>query len=434
MMGRMNPTELLASLDSTREILGSLPSDADAMRALQTLVDAAEAAKADLAHSMEAGQTYRDEGCSSLKAWLRRDLRLDDHESSALIRRGTTMRHLPAVAEQARRGTVRPGHVDAFGFGLRQIGDAFADDQITSGFLQLASTTEPAQLRATVRELRDVVVPEALDEAYLRGLDQQDVKISKIGDHGYALTGFVNMVLGAKIATLLEAASDPRPVQGDDESGADVPADDRAPSERRIERLETWVDAALEHGLPTDRGVRPHVSVIVDSDQLASLKDPARGELSSPAELVGFGPIGRTALAEIVCNSDLTPFLMDSTYSVLDVGRTQRCAPRRMRRAIETRQGCMCANPGCRNRVRHIHHVQFFSEGGVTSVDNMVGLCASCHRLVHAGRIVIDPATLAFSRPDRPPQPDNRSNTWLTRRRASRALRRALAAGVSLAA
>lgn len=431
----MNPAHLLASLDTTREVLGSYPGDADAMRAIQTLIDAAEAAKADLAQSMEAGQTYRDEGCSTLKAWLRRDLHLDDREASSLIRRGTAMRRLPAVAEHARRGTIRPGHVDVFDYGMRQIGDAFADDEVTTGFVQLATGSEPAQLRATVRELRDVVVPDALDEAYLRGLDRQDIAITKVGDHGYAITGFVSMVLGAKIATLLEAASDPRPVPGDGEpTDHEAPDDDRSPSQRRMDRLETWVDAALEHGLPTDRGIRPHVSVIVDADQLASLKDPERGHLTSPAELVGFGPIGRTALAEIVCNSDLTPFLMDTKYSVLDVGRTQRTAPRRMRRAIETRQGCMCANPGCKNRVRHIHHVTFFSQGGVTSVDNMVGLCASCHRLVHAGLIVIDPTTLEFSRPDRPPQPDNRSNTWLTRRRASRALRQALAAGASLAA
>lgn len=38
----------------------------------------------------------------------------------------------------------------------------------------------------------------------------------------------------------------------------------------------------------------------------------------------------------------------------------------------------------------HGHHIILFSEAGAASVDNMITLCAECHRAYHSGKLKID--------------------------------------------
>jgi hypothetical protein len=130
----------------------------------------------------------------------------------------------------------------------------------------------------------------------------------------------------------------------------------------------------LEAGLPTDKGIRPQLSVIVDAD-------------GPSARLAGFGSIGPKLLDYLTCLSDLTPIVTTGgdieQAKILNVGRTRRHANRQQRRAIIARQGGECAAPGCHNTHLEIHHVTWWSRGGTTDLDDMVGLCVRCHHLVH---------------------------------------------------
>ncbi len=126
----------------------------------------------------------------------------------------------------------------------------------------------------------------------------------------------------------------------------------------------------LESGLPSDKGIRPQLSVLVD----------ARGPSTT---LAGFGPIGPKLVDYLSCLSDLTPITTGDQSQVLNVGRTRRHANRQQRRAILARQGGVCAAPGCNNTHLEIHHITWWSRGGRTDLDDMVGLCVRCHHLVH---------------------------------------------------
>ena len=69
----------------------------------------------------------------------------------------------------------------------------------------------------------------------------------------------------------------------------------------------------------------------------------------------------------------------------LSVGRRNRAVPSRIKRALRARDGG-CVFPGCRNsRFVDAHHVQHWSAGGETSLENLVLLCSRHHRLVHEG-------------------------------------------------
>lgn len=73
----------------------------------------------------------------------------------------------------------------------------------------------------------------------------------------------------------------------------------------------------------------------------------------------------------------------------LSVGRSTRNISRRLRRAIERRDGG-CAAPGChRTWGLEIHHIIHWEDGGPTDTNNLVCLCAGHHRLHHQGLLAI---------------------------------------------
>lgn len=69
----------------------------------------------------------------------------------------------------------------------------------------------------------------------------------------------------------------------------------------------------------------------------------------------------------------------------LSVGRRQRTVTTAIRRALWARDKG-CAFPGCTHR-RFVdaHHIRHWSQGGETSLDNMMLLCTAHHRRVHEG-------------------------------------------------
>jgi HNH endonuclease len=75
----------------------------------------------------------------------------------------------------------------------------------------------------------------------------------------------------------------------------------------------------------------------------------------------------------------------------LSIGRKSRLIPKAIVRALHARdQGC-CRFPGCGNRrYLHSHHVEHWSNGGETSLANLMLLCTKHHTLVHEGGFRIE--------------------------------------------
>ena len=98
----------------------------------------------------------------------------------------------------------------------------------------------------------------------------------------------------------------------------------------------------------------------------------------------------RTAIAaetarRLCCDAGIVPVVDGQTGEPLSVGRRTRSIPPAVRRALSNRdRGCRF--PGCPATHRlHGHHVRHWAEGGETSLDNLVLLCPTHHRLVHEG-------------------------------------------------
>ncbi len=358
------------------------------LRAIQAAQDALDAAKAHELAVLQESKDYELDGASSVTTWARNELRLDAKASKALVRAAVTMRDLPAVGQAAAEGRIRLDHVVVFGYGLKHIG-AEVVSQSEAWLLEVAVKHEPAGLRQVMRDLREAIYPDELDQAWIDGMDRHDIHVNPVPD-GWHVNGFLDITTGAKFRQVLDTLGAPRD------------ADDQRPgSARRVEAFDRMLTTVLESGLPSDQGIRPQLSIIVDTH-------------GPSARLAGFGSIGPKLLDYLTCLSDLTTITTDGNgpqATVLNVGRTRRHANRQQRRAIITRQGGECAAPGCHHTHLEIHHVTWWSHGGRTDLDQMIGLCVRCHHLVHRERLNIErhPERIRLHHPTRhthrPPTP-----------------------------
>jgi hypothetical protein len=102
---------------------------------------------------------------------------------------------------------------------------------------------------------------------------------------------------------------------------------------------------------------------------------------------------------QFTCDCSVTPVWEDAKGNVISIGRKSRVVPPKMRFAIDQRDRGCCRFPGCRQRRwADKHHIKHWSDGGETSMDNLVTLCRKHHRLVHKGEYTIrsEPDRIVF--------------------------------------
>ena len=350
-------------------------------RALRKAIDALSAELADALAEIDRTRAHEVEGASSVVSWARRELHEDAGLTRQMVRAAATCRDLPAVGQAAEAGLISFEHVNSFTYALKHVG-VEETRTLEEPLLEVAKQVAPAEFHAKIRQVRDMTHPDDLDAAWLKGMDKSDIRLARTSE-GWHLTGFLDIETGAKLNTILKNLSVPRDAQ-----------DDRSPSTRRMDALDRICTGVLEHGLPSDNGIRPHINVTVDAQTLqatANHEAPRSIDLDlQPATLEGFGPIGPGLLAHLLCGAELTPFLIkqvQTNIEVLDVGRTHRLATNRQTKAISLRQHGICAAPACHHPIAHNHHLIWWSNGGRTDLDNLIGLCRKCHTLIHTGRL-----------------------------------------------
>ena len=129
------------------------------------------------------------------------------------------------------------------------------------------------------------------------------------------------------------------------------------------------------------------------------------GDPADPARChVEDGPAISVSTAQMIaCSSSWSWMLHDSAGKLLDLGRRRRRPGAALRRAARERDRCRCRFPGCESRRVDLHHIQYWSHGGRTTLGNLVSLCKAHHTLVHDRGYLIAAArdgTFAFYRPD----------------------------------
>ena len=144
---------------------------------------------------------------------------------------------------------------------------------------------------------------------------------------------------------------------------------------------------SLSNSTPASRDLSPCAS-----DEFTQ-SNPDYGTSQYPIETV----------RRLCCDGSIAPIIENGKGEPLHVGRRVRTLTTAIRRALWSRDGG-CAFPGCdHKRFVDAHHIKHWADGGETSVENLVLLCSSHHKLVHEGGFQIgrdQTEQLFFRRPD----------------------------------
>jgi len=292
------------------------------------------------------------------------------------VRVGRAAHTLPALTQQQRLGGIGIEFADAVGRGVAHVNSRvpLSEEDRTTVVTKLMIQTTPAHVDKKARAI-------AIDRASEQPAEDGAVPVAENADLNEMTLvqndeGRVTATLDLDVATgeELQAALDPLnlPVPLPDGS-----PDPRPPGRRRADAFGQIIRSYLSgSGRPTSGGVLPHVTLI---------RPGRRGEES--VDSLGFGgPVSAATADLIACDSTLTSVIVDHTGVPLDVGRSERLFTPAIRKALGVRDGG-CAHPGCGRPVSwcDAHHIEPWSSGGITSLDNGVLLCRYHHGLIHHG-------------------------------------------------
>ncbi len=296
------------------------------------------------------------------------------------VRVGRAAHLLPALTTAQRLGGVGIEFADAVGKGVTHINarTKLSEQDRASVVTKLMTQTTPAEVgkkaRAIAIDRTADLPPEARAVPIAEDPDLNTMTLV-LGEEGrYEATLNLDVGTGEGMCAALDPLCRP------------VPLPDGSPDPRPIEKrrgeavaqiLRTYLSQSTR---PMSGGVLPHVTLIRPAAATAVGGEEA-------VDRLGFGgPISAATADLIACDSTLTNVIVDYSGVPLDVGRAERLFTPAIRKALGVRDGG-CAHPGCGRPVSwcDAHHIQPWSHGGETSLDNGVLLCRLHHSLIHHG-------------------------------------------------
>ncbi|MGN7778525.1 DUF222 domain-containing protein [Mycolicibacterium sp. 22603] len=295
------------------------------------------------------------------------------------VRVGRMAPVLSALTTAQRLGGIGIEFADAVGKGVTHVESRvpLSEEDRAAVVTKLMMQTTPAEVAAKARAIgidrvaalpvEGRVVPVAEDSTL------NEMALAQNAEGRFEATLNLDVETGEELCAALDPLCRPVPLP-------DGSPDSRPISTRRAEALGQVLRTYLAQSQrPMSGGVLPHVTLI----------RPVAPGVSSDAgvDRLGFaGPVSAATADLIACDATLTSVIVDYSGVPLDVGRAERLFTPAIRKALAVRDGG-CAHPGCGRPVSwcDAHHIQPWSAGSATSVDNGVLLCRLHHGLIHHG-------------------------------------------------
>jgi len=299
-------------------------------------------------------------GLANCAEWLAWRCDLSMTTAREKVRVAHALKTLPAVAASFASGEVSYAKVRA----LTRVADRDNENRL----LDFALRTTAVNVAARCREMR--CGSEASFDSAARAYANRSLRIRR--DHQRGLMT-VTVELPMDTGELLEKALDKA---RDDEQKDIRDIEDNSWSNRQADALVNLVTGYLSG----DSGdANDNYLVTVHVDQAALTGDGGRAGL----------PID--SVKRLCCDSHAVVITEDDSGEPLSIGRKSRIIPKAIQRAVRARDNHCCTFPGCNNKkFLHCHHVEHWSNGGETSLDNLMLLCSKHHTLVHEGGFRIE--------------------------------------------
>ena len=376
--------ELLAELTRLTVSFGEL-SDPEFLAAVQSIEQAGRAV--DSARALAAAELARrsDPALGYAGLAVREGYRTPDRMIAILTgssRAAAAQRlRVGAAMSDLSLGSLPIDQADVIARTLVDLPDSPARGAAVDQLLSAAKETDANTLAIHARAAREALEePSALDaETALRS--QRYLRIGPEIDGLRRLSGVLDPESAAVVVSAFDAVTSPRrggPRFVESEiAAAELAADERSDGQLRVDALVDLIRVASAVGdKPVLGAARPAVRVVIAARDL---------ERDGFAQLEGVAaPISAATARRIACDAGMLPVVLGTDGEVLDLGRTARVFSPAQRIALAVRDGG-CRWPGCDRPPSwcEAHHLDEWSHGGATDLNNGVLLCRHHHLLIH---------------------------------------------------
>jgi hypothetical protein len=340
---------------------------------------------------LERRGVYARDGYVSATAWLIHKHRMSPGLAKQLVRMARALEEMPHTRAALRDGDITTSAVRVLVDARAVDPDAFARSEeklVDAARVQSVKNLE----RITAYWRQAVEREQGVDpDERLRQRRRLHLSISFLGmvrmDGDFDPEGGGTML--AAVDAVLDAEARSRGVD-----------DGRTPAQRRADALVEIARQWLEmQNRPVVGGERPHVTVIVDVDNL-------RDDTGNTSEMERVGPVSPETARRIACDASIRRVVMAGASEVLDVGRRTPVWPAAIRHAVVIRDGHCQFPAGCDRPPQwcDVHHIEHWTHGGLTSKENGILLCRRHHGLIHPPsgrfRLQLEEGRPVFRRPD----------------------------------
>jgi uncharacterized protein DUF222/HNH endonuclease len=332
----------------------------------------------------DAREGWAQWGCRSCAHWVSWQCGIGPGPAREHVRVARRLRELPAIRAAFAEGQLSYSQVRA----LTRVENIEREQDL----LQLARYATAAQLERLVRAHRRVVATERVAAG---GHPDRWLTLEHDDDGFVRLRGRLTPEEGEIVRAALDAArkrsaatdvsaETPEVPEPFATTAREVSAETRAasPGEASADALVAIADAFLA-GATGSRTAAERYQVVLHVD--TATLDRGDGER---CELDDGTPLSVDTARRLACDASIVRVL-ERDGVPLRLGRKTRVVSPALRRALNARdRGCRF--PGCGSRrFLDAHHVEHWSHGGSTDLDNLVQLCSHHHRLLHEGRYSI---------------------------------------------
>jgi hypothetical protein len=312
-----------------------------------------------LAAELDRREGWRDEGATSVEAWLAERCNVSAATARAWAHVGERLFDLPQLADGLCEGQVSFDQV-------RAVVDAATPDSERS-FLAQAS-------ECSVRQLSELAkAPPHAAATTTTSAHDHDMRSVRFNDAHRTMTAQLPAETYAEVRAGLESTA--RQVPSDGETRWD---------QRLADALVVLVRAG---GNPSRRTADPAPVptpgryVVVAHVPLATLTDE---DCELAGELEHHGLIDAGTVRRLACDASVVVALDDDVGHTMYEGRARRDPTPTQRREL-WRRDRHCRFPGCPNATFvHPHHIAPWKPGGRTDLPNLVLLCEHHHRRLHS--------------------------------------------------
>ena len=316
-------------------------------------------------------------GAGSTKAFLRGTLLMSPAEASRAVRTATALRtSCAATADALTAGTIGAGQAHVLTAVIGKLPSALPEEARLEGeaaLLEHAAVLNPADLARAGRFFAHRVDPDGAARDETEARERSGITfVSTLWGAGLARGD-----LDAESLAIIQAAIEPLAAPVNNSNGQ---RDSRTAARRRLDAVVTimthWLDCQTA---PDVRRPGAHFTVVTTPATLT-------GAPGAPASLLDWGGlISAETTRRLACDATLTQVEVGPLGQVLDVGRRTRVITPALWAALSVRDQ-HCAFPGCDAPSSRCdaHHVKHWTDGGETSLPNLVLLCQfHHHRVLH---------------------------------------------------